>query len=168
METFLVKPIGLVHVDLSDEEIKSRFEGVEGTIEVYEEYAHGLERIDDFSHLIIIAYLHKVLEEQRRVLKVKPRRLRRLGIDLDEFSEVGVFSTDSPHRPNPLALTIVELVERKGRFLRVKHLDLFNETPILDIKPYTPSRKINGFGLPQWYRKILKKLKMKYPKLKDF
>ncbi|PUA31321.1 MAG: tRNA (N6-threonylcarbamoyladenosine(37)-N6)-methyltransferase TrmO [Candidatus Terraquivivens tikiterensis] len=166
---FSVKPIGLVHVNLSDEEVKAKWlEGVEGVIEIYEDYAHGLEGIDGFSHLIIIAYLHKSLEEQRRVLKVKPKCLKLLGVDITRLPEVGVFSTDSPHRPNPLALTIVELVEREGRYLKVKHLDLFNGTPILDIKPYTPSRRIDRIKLPLWYQKILEEVKAKHPLLKDF
>jgi len=81
--------------------------------------------------------------------------LRLLGVDTAELPEVGVFSTDSPHRPNPLALTIVELVEREGRYLKVKHLDLFNGMPILDIKPYTPSRRIDEIKLLTWYQRIL-------------
>ncbi|MEM1562915.1 MAG: tRNA (N6-threonylcarbamoyladenosine(37)-N6)-methyltransferase TrmO [Candidatus Bathyarchaeia archaeon] len=166
---FQVKPIGVIHVDLSDDEVKARWpDGVEGVIEVYEEYAPGLEGIDGFSHIIVIAYLHKVSEEERRVLKVKPRRLRLLGIDVNKLPEVGVFCTDSPHRPNPIALTIVELIERRGRFLRVKSIDLFNGTPILDIKPYTPSRKIEEINLPSWYQKILEEIKAKHPNLKDF
>jgi len=166
---FSVKPIGLVHVNLSDDEVKAKWiEGVEGVIEIYEEYAHGLEGVDGFSHLIIIAYLHKALEEQRKVLKVKPKCLRLLGVDTAELPEVGVFSTDSPHRPNPLALTIVELAEREGRYLKVKHLDLFNGTPILDIKPYTPSRRIDEIKLPTWYQRILEEAKVKHPQLKDF
>ncbi|MEM2273598.1 MAG: tRNA (N6-threonylcarbamoyladenosine(37)-N6)-methyltransferase TrmO [Thermoproteota archaeon] len=164
-----IKPVGVVHVDLSDEEVKASWtEGVEGIIEVYEEYAPGLEGIDGFSHLIIIAYMHKTSEEERKVLKVKPRRLRLLGVDVNKLPEVGVFCTDSPHRPNPLALTIVELIERRGRFLRVRHLDLFDRTPVLDIKPYTPSRRIDEIRLPAWYQKALEEVKEKHPHLQDF
>ena len=164
-----LKPIGVIHVELSDEEVKAKWiEGVEGIIEIYEEYADGLEGIDGFSHLIVIAYLHKTTEEQRKVLKVKPRRLRLLGIDLNKLPEVGVFCTDSPHRPNPIAVTIVELLEKQGRFLKVRHLDLFNETPVLDIKPYTPSRKIEEIKLPAWYQRVLEEIKVRSPRLKDF
>ncbi|MEM1587271.1 MAG: tRNA (N6-threonylcarbamoyladenosine(37)-N6)-methyltransferase TrmO [Candidatus Bathyarchaeia archaeon] len=164
---FHIRPIGIVHVNMNDEEVKANWpEGVEGVIEVYEEYAPGLEGIDGFSHLIVIAYMHKVSEEERKVLKVRPKRLRLLGVDM--APEVGVFCTDSPHRPNPLALTIVELVERRGRFLRVKRLDLFDGTPILDIKPYTPSRRINEVGLPTWYQRAIEEIRAKHPELKDF
>ncbi|MGC8940391.1 MAG: tRNA (N6-threonylcarbamoyladenosine(37)-N6)-methyltransferase TrmO [Candidatus Bathyarchaeia archaeon] len=164
-----LKPIGTVHVDFSDNEVRASLdEGVEGIIEVYEEFMDGLGGIDGFSHLIIIAFLDRVSEEQRKVLKVKPKRLKLFGFSIEKLPEVGVFCTDSPHRPNPLALTIMELVKREGRYLKVKHLDLFNGTPILDIKPYTPSRRINEIKLPVWYQKILEEAKAKYPQLRDF
>jgi len=136
-------------------------------LEIYEEYAEGLCGIEGFSHLIVIALLHKVPEERRSTLKVRPRRLKLLGLS-EEVPEVGVFCTDSPHRPNPIALTIVELVEVSGRFLRVRGLDLFDGTPILDLKPYTPSRRVEEVRVPEWYQRALKRLKEKDPRLKDF
>ncbi|MEM2196995.1 MAG: tRNA (N6-threonylcarbamoyladenosine(37)-N6)-methyltransferase TrmO [Nitrososphaerota archaeon] len=166
---FHVRPIGIVHVNLSDEEVKANWPGgVDGVIEIYEEYAPGLEGIDGFSHIMVIAYLHKTSEEERKVLKVRPKRLRLLGVDASGLPKVGVFCTDSPHRPNPIALTIVELVERTGRLLKVKNLDLFEGTPVLDIKPYTPSRRIEEIRLPAWYQKALEEVRAKYPHLKDF
>lgn len=163
-----LKPIGVVRVNLSDEEVKASLKGVEGILEGYEEYAEGLHGIEGFSHLMIITLLHKVSDAQRKTLKVKPKRLKLLGLNEEDIPEVGVFCTDSPHRPNPLALTIVELVEVNGRFLKVRGLDLFNGTPILDIKPYTPSRRVEILKLPEWYQRILKKLREKNPDVKDF
>jgi len=164
-----IKPIGVVHVDFNDDEIRTRWsEGVEGVIEVYEEYAEGLNGIDGFSHLIVIAYLDRVFDEQRKVLRVKPKRLKMLGFSEEELPEVGVFCTDSPHRPNPIALTITELSERNGRFLKVKNLDLFDKTPVLDIKPYTPSKMIQKIKLPEWYQKIIEKARIKHPQVRDF
>ncbi|MGC9068433.1 MAG: tRNA (N6-threonylcarbamoyladenosine(37)-N6)-methyltransferase TrmO [Thermoprotei archaeon] len=149
-----LNPIGVVHTVSSDDMIKSAFKGVDGIIEIFPEYADGLIGIDGFSHIILIAYLHKVTNENMRTLKIRHRRLQRLGISIDDLPEVGVFCSDSPHRPNPIALTIVQLVKREDRFLHVKNLDLFNETPILDIKPYTPDRIVKEIKLPQWYVKI--------------
>lgn len=163
----VLKPIGIVRTSFSDEEIRNSWEGVEGVIEVFEEYAGGLEGIEGFSHIIVLAYLHKTTEGQRKVLKVKHRRLRRFGIKINDIPEVGVFCTDSPHRPNPIALTIVKLVKRKGRFLYVKGLDLFNGTPILDIKPYTSDRVIEEFKVPEWQKtlelRVLEKFGKKLP-----
>jgi len=155
------KPIGIVHLEYSDEEVKNALKGVEGIIEIYPEYEEGLEGIEDFSHIIAIFYLHKVTEEQRRVLKVKHRRLRRFGIDISKFPEVGVFCTDSPHRPNPIALTIVELVRREGRFLHVRGLDVFDGTPVIDLKAYTPDRIVKDIRLPEWFLRISKIVKEK-------
>ena len=163
-----LKPIGVVHVDLSDEEVRASLKGIEGVLEIYEDYAEGLQGLEGFSHIIVIALLHKVPEERRRTLKVRPRRLKALGLSEEDIPEVGVFCTDSPHRPNPIALTIVELLEVNGRFLKVKGLDLYDGTPILDLKPYTPSRRIERIKLPTWYQKVLERLKEKCPELKDF
>ncbi|MEM0261719.1 MAG: TrmO family methyltransferase, partial [Nitrososphaerota archaeon] len=117
--------------------------------------------IEEFSHIIVLAYLHKVTEEQKKVLKVKHKRLLKLGFSLDELPEVGVFCSDSPHRPVPIALTIVKLVRREENILHVEGLDLYDGTPILDIKPYTPERIIKDITLPEWYVKLKKKVEEK-------
>ena len=151
---FTVKPIGIVRVSKTDEEVKNSWSGVEGFIEVFPEYAEGLEGLEGFSHIIVIAYLHKTSEEHRRVLRVRHRRLARLGVDPRLLPEVGVFATDSPHRPNPIAVTIVEVVELKENRIHVRGLDLFDGTPVLDIKPYTPSRVVPDVKTPKWYQKL--------------
>ncbi|RLG75128.1 MAG: tRNA (N6-threonylcarbamoyladenosine(37)-N6)-methyltransferase TrmO [Thermoprotei archaeon] len=160
----VLKPIGIVHTKLSDEEVKNSWEGVEGVVEVFREYVKGLKGIEDFSHIIILAYLHKTTEKQKKVLKVRHRRLLRFGIKIEDIPEVGVFCTDSPHRPNPIALTIVELVKRDGRFLHVRGLDLFDGTPVLDIKPYTPDRVVEKINVPQWYKVLEQRIFEKFGK----
>jgi tRNA-Thr(GGU) m(6)t(6)A37 methyltransferase TsaA len=149
-----LKPIGVVHVDVDDEAIRNSWSGVKGVVEVFREYGDGLNGIDGFSHLILIAYLHKVTDDQRRTLKVRPKRFLRFNINISDLPEVGVFCTDSPHRPNPIALTIVRLIKREELYLHVEGLDLFNGTPILDIKPYTPNRRIADVNVPKWYETL--------------
>ncbi|WP_342765443.1 tRNA (N6-threonylcarbamoyladenosine(37)-N6)-methyltransferase TrmO [Vulcanisaeta sp. JCM 14467] len=151
-----LRPIGIVRHGYSDDYVRSSVSGVDGVIEVFEEFADGLRGIDGFSHLILISLFNKVTEEQRKVLVVRPRRLVRFGLALNELPEVGVFASDSPHRPNPIGLSIVRLISRDGRFLRVSGLDLFNGTPILDIKPYTPDRSVsvNDLRMPDWYVRL--------------
>lgn len=146
-----LNPIGVVHVGVDDEEVKNSWSGVKGVVEVFREYGGGLDGIDGFSHLILVAYLHRVTDDQRRTLRVRHRRLLRFNIRVDDLPEVGVFCTDSPHRPNPIALTIVRLVKREGFHLYVEGLDLFDGTPVLDIKPYTLDRRIADIGVPKWY-----------------
>ncbi len=152
MEEICLKPIGIIHTEASIEEIKSSYFGVRGVVEVYPEYEAGLDGIEGFSHIIVIAYLHLTKPEHREVLRVRHRRLRRFGIDIDDLPEVGVFCTDSPHRPNPIALSILRLLGREGRFLYVDGLDLYDGTPVLDIKAYTPDRCIEDVEVPGWYR----------------
>ncbi|MEM4014636.1 MAG: tRNA (N6-threonylcarbamoyladenosine(37)-N6)-methyltransferase TrmO, partial [Desulfurococcus sp.] len=76
----VLKPIGFVRTGTLDEEIKKALDKsiVEGYIEVLPEYAEGLEGLEGFSHIIIVAYLHKVPSEARNTLIVKPRKLLRL------------------------------------------------------------------------------------------
>lgn len=150
----VLRPIGYIRTRYSDEEISKSLKGVDGYIEILPEYEQGLEGLDGFSHLIIIAYLHKV-DRNRIPLQVKPfRRLAKMGIMLQDIPTVGVFATDSPHRPNPIALTIVRLVKRDRNILYVSNLDLYDGTPVLDIKPYGYSRRVNDIRVPPWYESI--------------
>jgi len=160
-----LRPIGYVRTPLSDEEVKRSLGGVEAEVEILEEFEEGLEGIEGFSHIIVVFYMHKA-HGVEAPLKQRPRRLLSYGITLEELPLVGVFCLDSPHRPNPIGLTVVELLERRGRVLRVKGLDAFDGTPVLDIKPYTPSRLVTNFRLPRWYEELLKRVREL--SLKDF
>jgi len=160
-EGFIIRPIGIVRVSYEDEVVKTSLDGVRGVIEVYEEFSQGLEGIDGFSHLILVAYLNKVRGEGRSTLMVKPRRFIRLGVGPALIPTVGVFCTDSPHRPNPIAITVVRLLKVEGRRLRVDGLDLFDSTPLVDIKPYTRTRVEADLSIPRWYSELLEKVKDK-------
>jgi tRNA (Thr-GGU) A37 N-methylase len=73
---------------------------------------------------------------------------------LEELPSLGVFALDSPTRPNPIGLTLVRLLGRQGRFLKVSGLDFFDGTPILDIKGYRPTYRADEFSVPDWYKKL--------------
>ena len=122
------QPIGFVHSPhetASGTPIQpSRARGVEGTVEINEEYAGGLSDLDGFSHIILICHLHKASTFKLRVvpyLDTEPR---------------GLFATRAPSRPNPIGLSVVRLLEVEGRRLRIEGVDLLDGTPVLDIKPY--------------------------------
>jgi len=152
----VLRPIGFVVHQYSDEVVRNSAEGVDGVVELLPEYVDGLRGLEGFSHIIIVAYLHRVPEEGRKVLLVRPKGLaRRLGLPLEELPEVGVFATDSPHRPNPIAVTVARLYKVSGRYLYVGNLDLYSGTPVLDIKPYTSSRRVDNLSLPRWYSQLL-------------
>ncbi|MDK2373301.1 MAG: tRNA (N6-threonylcarbamoyladenosine(37)-N6)-methyltransferase TrmO [Candidatus Korarchaeota archaeon] len=148
------RPIGVIRTDASEEEVKSSYEGVRGYVEVFSEFSEGLKGVEGFSHLILITCLHRVSEEQRKVLVVRPRRLMRFGLSLEELPEVGVFASDSPHRPNPIGLHVVRLEGIEGHRLLVSGLDAFDGTPVLDIKPYTISRLVERPSYPEWYEEL--------------
>ncbi len=153
------EPVGVVRTTLSNDEVKQSWhEGIEAEIEVFEEYAPALDGIVGFSHIIVLFHLHETTNEQRQTLQARPRRFLRYGLKLEDLPLVGVFCLDSPHRPNPIGLTVAKLVARDGNILKVGGLDAFNNTPVLDIKPYTPQRCIAHSQIPDWFRSLLKQV----------
>lgn len=101
------------------------FADVRGKIEVDADFVAGLKDIAGFSHLIVIFAFHK--SGPGHLLVKPPFENRRRG----------VFSTRSPHRPNPIGMTVVRLLDRKRNVLDVSGVDMLDGTPVLDIKPYT-------------------------------
>lgn len=142
--------IGYVRVNYSDEYIKEHSGEVEGIVEVLPRFSEGLDGIEEYSHILLISYLHKQTGDTKSVLKVRPKRLLRMGYRFEDLPVVGVFATDSPTRPNPIGLTLVRLLKRSDNILYVWGLDLFNETPIIDIKPYSSSYRASDYKVPLW------------------
>ena len=107
--------------------------------------------------LTSLSYFHKLRPDQIGPLKVKPKRATRRGFRLEELPTLGVFALDSPTRPNPIGLTLVRLIKRQGRKLFVAGIDLFDGTPVIDIKPYQPDYQVNNYTMPEWYLKLMDK-----------
>ena len=147
------KPIGIIKTKASNQDVREKRDR-EGELEIYSEFAEGLEGIDGYSHLFVIVYFDRLRPEQIGPLKVKPRGLLRRGFQLEELPLLGVFALDSPTRPNPIGLTLVRLLRREANRLVVDGLDFFDGTPILDIKGYRPQYCTDDYSLPQWYRKL--------------
>jgi len=101
------------------------FERSTGTIEIAPEFEAGLAGIEGFSHIIVLFHFHRAGAAKLKVVPPGQARPR------------GVFATRSPHRPNPLGLSVLRLLGRRGPVLEVSGLDLIDGTPVLDIKPYT-------------------------------
>jgi len=89
----------------------------------------SLDNLNEFSHIIVLFWLHRAAAEVAD--KVHPMGNRRLPL-------VGLFASRSPHRPNPLGKTTVRLLGRRGNILKVRGLDAVDGTPVIDIKPYIP------------------------------
>lgn len=126
----VLKPLGIIHSPFKTVEnmpiqpLAGR--EYEAQIEIYSEFLEGLADLEGFSHIYIIFHLNKV-ENYR--LKVVPF--------LDTV-ERGVFSTRSPARPNPLGLSLVELISVNGNILDIRGVDMLDGSPVIDIKPYVP------------------------------
>ena len=124
------EPIGIVHSPWKEIEGKpiqsAGARGIQGTIEIFEQFQAGLKDIEGFSRLILIYSFHRCPEKG---LIVKPF--------LDPTPR-GVFATRAPKRPNAIGLSIVKLVEKTGGTLVIEDVDILDGTPILDIKPYVP------------------------------
>lgn len=124
------RPLGVIHSPYRAQEgtpIQGRLvPEARGLVEVFAEYEAGLKDVEGFSHLILLYHFH--LSEGYELI-VKPF--------LEEV-EHGVFAVRAPKRPNPIGLSVVRLLRREGRMLEVAELDIVDQTPLLDIKPYVP------------------------------
>jgi len=128
MQEITYKPIGIIHtpfLTLNNIPIQNIGATEEiATIEIFPEFAEGLKDLEGFSHIILLYHLHLV---QNSALIVKPF--------MDTVPR-GIFATRSPIRPNPIGFTIVKLVGINNNLLTIKHFDMLNNTPLLDMKPY--------------------------------
>ena len=156
-DKIVLKPIGVICTDASDSQIKEENSEVEAVVEIFPEFEEALEGLDGYSHLFILSYLHKLRPDQVGFLKVKPRRLTRRGVSLEDLPILGVFALDSPTRPNPIGITLVRLHKRDQRKLSVTGIDLFDGTPVIDIKAYQPDYNTRKYSLPDWYLKLMNK-----------
>ena len=100
--------------------------GIEGAIDIFEPYEQGLADLEGFSHIILIYHFHKVNGWD---LTVTP---------FLDTEPLGLFATRAPRRPNPVGLSVVRLLSREGRRLRIEGVDVLDGTPLIDIKPYSP------------------------------
>jgi tRNA-Thr(GGU) m(6)t(6)A37 methyltransferase TsaA len=143
MMKIIFDAIGLIHTpfqDTANTPIQSSRSDGRGIVEVFPEYLDGLEGVEEFSHLILIYAFH--LAPAQVQLKVKPFLDDRLH---------GVFATRYPNRPNPLGLSVVQLVNRKENKLEILGADMLDGTPLLDIKPYVPDFDIHSVSKIGWY-----------------
>jgi len=121
--------------------------GTKGTVEIKPEYKEGLDDVDGFSHVILLYHFHL---SQDFSLKVNPF--------LDD-SHHGVFSTRAPRRPNPIGLSIVKLIRVENNILHIENIDIIDNTPLLDIKPYVPAFDIHEVEKIGWLTNVMTKSK---------
>ncbi|MDG7047389.1 MAG: SAM-dependent methyltransferase [Nitrososphaerota archaeon] len=161
MEEYKISPIGYVQTDAPIKTIKEDPDTVTSKLIIKGEFVDGLVGLNGFSHIIILSFLSELRAFERNAMQVKMRRFIKYGFTLEELPLIGVFASDSPNRPNPIAISIARLLQIDNNVLTVKGLDIFNNTPILDIKPYTPERVVSGLSFPPWYENLISKIRGK-------
>jgi tRNA-Thr(GGU) m(6)t(6)A37 methyltransferase TsaA len=147
VEKAVLTPIGFVKTDAVGDEVKDKSRISQ--IIINDNLAQALEGIDGFSHVFVIFLMSQIPEDKRMILKVHPRG--RMDMPL-----LGVFATRTNLRPNPVGLTLVELLKIEDTILTVRGLDAFDGTPILDIKPFDSWDNAEKARVPEWWIKLNK------------
>jgi tRNA-Thr(GGU) m(6)t(6)A37 methyltransferase TsaA len=128
MQQIIMRPIGKIcspYKESSNIPIQGTFNSeVDAYVELEEKYVDGLKDLDGFSHAIILYYFHR---SQREDIVGRP---------FLEQNEHGIFSIRSPHRPNHIGLSIIKIKKIKTNRLYFTEVDMLDQTPVLDIKPY--------------------------------
>ena len=145
MDNFNYRPIGIIH---------SPFKSCDGTpiqpiggvgvkakIEIFPEYVEGLQDLEGFSHIILLYHCHL---SQAYKLTVKPF--------LDDVVR-GLFATRAPARPNPIGMSLVRLMRIENATLFVQDIDIIDQTPLLDIKPFVPDFDVRKAVKTGWLEK---------------
>ncbi len=139
-----IKPLGVARNNV-EKPMSSGWKDVVTEIVVDKKYAKGLDGIEDYSHVIVIYWFDK---EEECHIKHHPQGNK-------DVPFVGIFACRCPQRPNPIGMSTVELLDRKGNVLKVKGLDVLNGTPILDVKPYTPQYDVvKQCKAPEWINRL--------------
>jgi len=142
-EPMSLKAIGIVRSELK-RPTRQDSRKVISEIVIDPELAEALDNLDEFSHLIILYWMHQIDRRGGFPTKVHPRGRQ-------DKSPVGVFASRSPNRPNPIGKTTVRLLTRRGNKLKVEGLDAIDGTPVIDIKPYIPNYDAAADGkVPPW------------------
>ncbi len=140
-----ISSIGIIHTPFDKLEgmpiQPSGADKVTGTIIMNKEYEQGLKDLEGFSHIIILYYFHQSTGYD---LIVTPF--------LDDQKR-GLFSTRAPRRPNPIGLSIINLVKIEGNRLTIEGIDVLDGTPLIDIKPYVPGFDTKAVTAIGWLEK---------------
>ncbi len=125
-----LKAIGVVRNEVK-QPLRHGWREIVSDIVVNSNLTEALDNLDEFSHIIVLYWMHQLPAGKQLSLKVHP-------MGKTELPLVGRFATRSPNRLNPVGQATVRLLERRGNILKVKGLDAIDGTPVIDIKPYIP------------------------------
>jgi tRNA-Thr(GGU) m(6)t(6)A37 methyltransferase TsaA len=143
------EPIGTIESPVR-EAVDENWGSIESKIHLESSFASGLQGIDGFSHIIVVFFMHQSTFESASDLV-------RLPQGRPDMPQIGIFAQRAKHRPNPIGITTVRLIEVDGNVLKVKGLDAIDGTPVLDIKPYFPAYdRVQGAVIPEWVERLMK------------
>lgn len=145
IEEFKIHSIGIIRTPFKSSNavpIQSFKSNVKGHIELLEEYRDGLKSLDGFSHIILLYWFHKAKA---------PKMLMKPYLD---NALHGIFAIRAPTRPNPIGISIVKLVRIEGTRLYIEGVDMLDETPLLDIKPFVPDFDNRPLATSGWLENI--------------
>ena len=143
-----IELIGVVKSPVKDP-IDENWAQVIAEIQLIDVLAPGLTGIEQFSHLVVVFFMHRYSFTPAADLVRRPQ-------ERVDMPEVGIFAQRAKHRPNPIGITAVELIERRGSALVVKGLDAIDGTPVLDIKPYVPAFDSRPTAVvPRWIERLM-------------
>lgn len=145
-EQLIVRPIGRIHSPFREPAgtpvQSSMATGVRGAVEIFPDYEEGLRDLEGFDRIWLLYWLDQA----------PPARLTVIPF-LDDKAH-GVFATRAPCRPNPLGLSCVKLIEMKGNILKIEGVDILDDTPLLDIKPYYPGFDVFQVARSGWFDEV--------------
>ncbi len=142
-EPVALRPIGVVRNSVVDPRPEG-WDQVRSDLIFRNDLLDALDGIEQYSHIIVVFYCHKVPEEERTVGRIHPR-------GDPSLPEQGVLATRSQRRPDALGVSVVPLLRRRRNILRVQGLDAIDGTPVLDIKPYLPPYdSVPDAHVPDW------------------
>jgi tRNA-Thr(GGU) m(6)t(6)A37 methyltransferase TsaA len=140
-----ILPIGVVHTPYNSKYAAPRQPATspENTVGVitlndHSNFDQALDDLEGFDYIWVIFWFHKNKNWKPKVLPPHGRTKR------------GLFSTRSPHRPNPIGLSLCKLIEIRGRTIRIENPDMLDGTPVLDIKPYLPHAEAHPKARAGW------------------
>ena len=143
-----LKPIGTVKSAVI-EPVDENWGKVVSEIHLDPALAAGLRGLDQFSHILVLFFMHRSTFEPSRDLIRRPKGRA-------DMPELGIFAQRAKHRPNPIGITAVELLAVDGSVLKVRGLDAIDGTPVLDIKPYLPAfDRVDQPSVPEWVHRVM-------------
>lgn len=141
-----LSPIGYIDHSVPDAEVSRQRARLVADVVIFEQYADALLGIEDYSHLFVLFWMHKI-SATAPALHVHPRG--RIDLPL-----TGLFSTRMARRSNPIGLAVVELLGRAENRLTVRRLDAYHGSPVIDLKPYDRDDVFPDILVPQWWLQL--------------